>query len=113
VAPDRPLVRVFQPEPETLKGNILQYRAAISVKEKNMTEPAFGTFWGSATLATDRDNREILFASLTVTDIRVPHDSASDRLDYIKEIVSVSGWQRIPRFRGFCIYGLAGECFSA
>ena len=87
VAPDGTLVRVFQPEPETLKGNILTYRAAISVKEKTMTEPAFGTFWGSATVATDRDNREILFTSLTVTDIRVPRDSASDRLDYIKAVI--------------------------
>jgi hypothetical protein len=85
VAPDGTLVRVFQPEPETLKGNILTYRAAISVKEKTMTEPAFGTFWGSATVATDRDNREILFTS--VTDIRVPRDSASDRLDYIKAVI--------------------------
>jgi hypothetical protein len=87
VAPDGTLVRVFQPEPETLKGNILTYRAAISVKEKTMTEPAFGTFWGSATVATDRDNREILFTSLTVTDIRVPRDSSSDRLDYIKAVI--------------------------
>ena len=87
VAPDGTLVRVFQPEPETLKGNILTYRAAISVKEKTMTEPAFGTFWGSATVAIDRDNREILFTSLTVTDIRVPRDSASDRLDYIKAVI--------------------------
>jgi len=86
-APDGTLINVYQPEPETLKGNVLTYRAAISVKEKTMTDPAFGTFWGSATIATDRDRREILFNSLTIPDIRVPHDSAADRLAYIKTVI--------------------------
>jgi hypothetical protein len=86
-ASDGTLVMVYQPEPETLKGNILTYRAAISVKEKNRPEPAFGTFWGFATVATDRDNRELLFTSITVTDIRVPYDSAANRLDHIKAAI--------------------------
>jgi hypothetical protein len=86
-AADGTVINVYQPEPETLKGHVLTYRAAISVREKGATDLVFGTFWASAVIATDRDSREVEFTSLTVSDIRVPQDSASDRLDYIKSVI--------------------------
>ena len=86
-APDGTPLKIYQPEPETLTGMTLTFRAAISVAEKTTTDPVFGTFWGSATIATDRDSREIMFTSLNITDIRVPHDSAADRLAYLKAAI--------------------------
>ena len=86
-APDGTQINIYQPEPETLKGNVLTFRAAISVKETSMTDPVFGTFWGSATIATDRDDRQVLFTGLTITDLRIPQDSAENRLNSIKTVI--------------------------
>src|SRR6478736_9128323 len=64
-------IKVYQPEPESFKGNILQFRSAISVLEKGSNEPVFGAFWGTAKVETDRDNRTLTFNTLDVTSIRI------------------------------------------
>jgi len=84
---DGALLKIYQPEPETLKGQALTFRAAISVTEKGMIDPVFGTFWGTGTIATDRDDRQILFTALAINDIRIPRDSAPDRLNYIRATI--------------------------
>ena len=83
-APDGTIIKVYQPESESFKGNILRTRSAISVTEPATTDPVFGTFWSTDTVATDRQDRQLILSSLTVTAIKVPGDSARARLDYIK-----------------------------
>jgi hypothetical protein len=83
-APDGTVIEVYQPESEAFNGNILHLRSAISVLEPGATDPVFGTFWSADTVATDRQDRQLILSSVTVTDIKVPGDSAQARLDYIK-----------------------------
>src|ERR1700722_4184078 len=83
-APDGTIIEVYQPESESFKGNILQLRSAISVQEPGSTEPVFGTFWSADTVETDRQDRQVILSSVTVTAIKVPGDSAAARLDYVR-----------------------------
>jgi hypothetical protein len=50
-------IKVYEPEPESFKGNTLMFRSAISVLENGSNEPVFGAFWATAKVETDRDNR--------------------------------------------------------
>ena len=84
-APNGTIIEVYQPESEAFNGNILRLRSAISVLEPGAADPVFGTFWSADTVATDRQDRELILSSVTVTAIKVPGDSAQARLDYIKE----------------------------
>src|ERR1700681_1613178 len=76
-------IKVYQPEPESFKGNILMFRSAISVVENGSNEPVFGAFWGTAKVETDRDNRTLMINSLDVTSIRIPAIEGQDTIDYI------------------------------
>jgi len=58
--PDGAIIKVYQPESESFKGNILRTRSAISVTEPGTTDPVFGTFWSTDTVATDRQDRQLI-----------------------------------------------------
>lgn len=67
-------VVVYQPQPESFSGNILQGRAAMSLELINKEEPIFGAFWFSARIDTDND-------SATVRDVRVTRVKWPDSTD--------------------------------
>jgi len=46
---------VYQPQPESLEGNILRGRAAIALEFTDREEPVFGAMWFSARIDTDYD----------------------------------------------------------
>ena len=48
-------VIIYQPQPESFKGNMLKARAAISVQMPGEEEPHFGAFWVDARVETDRE----------------------------------------------------------
>jgi hypothetical protein len=76
-------IKVYEPEPESFKGNTLMFRSAISVLSAGSNDPVFGAFWGTAKVETDRDNRTMLINSLDVTSIRIPAIEGQDTIDYI------------------------------
>src|SRR5580765_3972550 len=78
-------IKVYQPEPESFKGNVLMFRSAISVLENGSNEPVFGAFWGTAKVETDRDNSALTFNTLDVTSIRIPAIEGQDTIDYIDD----------------------------
>ena len=82
-ATDGSLIKVYQPAPESFVGNTLKFRAAISVVENGSTEPVFGTFWATAKVETDRDNRQIVISSLNTTNIKIPAITDQDKIDLI------------------------------
>ena len=71
-------IKVYEPEPESFKGNTLMFRSAISVLENGSNEPVFGAFWATAKVETDRDNRTIQINTLDVTSIRIPAIEGQD-----------------------------------
>ncbi len=78
-------IKVYEPEPESFKGNTLMFRAAISILTSGSNDPVFGAFWGTAKVETDRDNRTLSINSLDVTSIRIPAIEGQDTIDFIDE----------------------------
>jgi len=74
-APEGTIV-VYQPQPESLAGNVLSGRAAISLELKNQSEPIFGAMWFSAKIDTDRDADTAI-----VRDVRVERVTWPDSKD--------------------------------
>lgn len=56
IVPEGEIV-VYQPQPDSLAGDRVRARAAVSVTPTGSDEAAFGTVWFVSRLATDRDNR--------------------------------------------------------
>jgi hypothetical protein len=77
-APQATIV-IYQPQPETLKGNILTARAAVAVTPKGSTNPIYGTVWTNSRIETDRDQRTVTIADLTVTEVKLPNATAQEQ----------------------------------
>lgn len=84
-ASDGTVIKVYQPEPESLSGNVLKFRSAISVSKDGSSDPVFGTFWSTSKVETDRDNRQMAVESIDITDIKVPAITDQNRMDFIEE----------------------------
>ena len=65
-------IMVYQPQNETLKGNKLAGRAAVSVRIKPTDEPIFGAFWFEAKLLTNRDTRMATLENLKIKEVKLP-----------------------------------------
>ena len=78
-------IKVYEPEPESFKGNTLMFRSAISVLSNGSNDPVFGAFWATAKVETDRDNRTMTINTLDVTSIRIPAIEGQDTIDYIDD----------------------------
>ncbi|MEA3333895.1 MAG: hypothetical protein U9Q58_09885, partial [Pseudomonadota bacterium] len=77
-APEATIV-IYQPQPESLEGNILKGRMAISLEFKNGDEPLFGAIWFTATLDTDHRERLAILRGFKVTDARIPFEDDEDK----------------------------------
>ena len=67
---------VYQPQPESLDGNILQGRAAMSLELIDRDEPIFGAFWFSARIDTSAENATV--RDVKVTQVRWPESTKAD-----------------------------------
>lgn len=67
---------VYQPQPESLDGNILQGRAAMSLELIDRDDPIFGAFWFSARIDTSTDNATV--RDVRVTRVRWPESTEAD-----------------------------------
>lgn len=83
-ANDGSTIKIYQPQPESLSGDILKFRSAVSVQSPNDTDPTFGTFWCVATIATDRDNRIVHLINTRVPNLKLSSDSDVNHINYLK-----------------------------
>ncbi|MCQ8878569.1 carbohydrate-binding family V/XII [Pseudoalteromonas shioyasakiensis] len=65
------IIVVYQPQPETLNGNVLVARSAMSFKLKD-DEPIFGVFWFNSKIDTDRSADSVTVHHIDVTKVRWP-----------------------------------------
>jgi len=63
---------VYQPQPESLEGNMIRGRAAISLEVDGKEEPIFGAMWFAARIETDQDTDEVRVVDFTVEDVTWP-----------------------------------------
>ena len=66
------LVVMYQPQVDSLEGNNLMARAAVSVTEKGGSEPVFGAVWMEIRIETDIDARLVEFGEIRVPRVRFP-----------------------------------------
>jgi hypothetical protein len=78
---------VYQPQPESLDGNTLAGRAAMSLVLKGDDEPIFGAFWFEAKITTDVDQGTALIRDVKVTNVRWPEskDAGEQRFTAVVE----------------------------
>jgi len=88
------VVVMYQPQPESLNGNLLIGRAAVSVEIKDAKDPVFGAIWFEAQLDTDRAERIANITEVSVTRVRFPAEDAnkSERLIALLE-KEIPQWQ--------------------
>ena len=67
---ERGLVVLYQPQVDTLEGDLLSGRSAVSVKPTGKDEPIFGAAWLEARVATDYDERTVDLIDVTVPRVR-------------------------------------------
>lgn len=70
--PEGSTITVYQPQMETLKGDILGGRAAVSVTGKDDRTPRFGVVFFSASVSVDRDDRSVEIRRATISRVRFP-----------------------------------------
>ncbi|MFP5041303.1 hypothetical protein [Parasediminibacterium sp. JCM 36343] len=63
---------IYQPQPESLNGDILAARAAVSIAKTSSDDPTFGALWFDATLQTDKDSRTATLESLNIKQAKFP-----------------------------------------
>jgi hypothetical protein len=83
-ANDGSVIKIYHPQPESLTGDVLKLRSAISVIEPGKTDPVFGTFWSVNMVQTDRDNRSLHIETVQVPNLKFGSDIDASRLSYLK-----------------------------
>lgn len=85
-APEGTIV-LYQPQPETLEGNVLTARAAISLELKDRKDPVWGAMWFSARLDTDQEAGTAILRDVKITRVGWPDskDAGEQRFTQIVE----------------------------
>ncbi len=88
-------VIIYQPQVETLEGDTLRARAAVSVTmAAGDTGPIFGVIWLDARVLTDRDARTVRVVSIDVTDVRFPEITEDQKTKFASFVESrVEEWE--------------------
>jgi hypothetical protein len=70
------LVTIYQPQPETLQGNLITGRAAVSFVAANQ-DLVFGVFWFNANIDKNSNQDQATLNNMTITKARWPDSTAS------------------------------------
>jgi hypothetical protein len=79
---------LYQPQPDSLQGNHLYGRAAVSVTPTGK-DPVFGAVWIDAVLSIDRTDRTYLLVSTRIPNVRFPGQDNIDKskIDNLKKLL--------------------------
>jgi len=89
------VITVYQPQPESLKGDKLEGRAAFSAQENSKSDLTFGVFWFTSTMATDRDARTVSLESIKVNGVKLPGIDDTTKINKLKKLLEteIPKWQ--------------------
>lgn len=87
---------VYQPQLESLEGDRLRSRAAVSVQPKGASDPVFGVIWADSRVFTDRDERTVEIVDVDVTDVRFA-DATDEQKQKLAELLEAEaeGWNLV------------------
>jgi hypothetical protein len=69
------VLTMYQPQVDTLEGDVLSFRAAVAYKDEQGGEPVFGAVWFESRVEIDRESRVVRMVDLDVADTRFPEGS--------------------------------------
>lgn len=69
---------IYQPQPDSLNGNVLEGRAAVSLLATNQKEPVFGALWFQSQISVDRDAGTVTIENTQVLRSRFPDATPED-----------------------------------
>jgi len=83
-------ILIYQPQPDSMKGNHLYSRAAVSLTAAKSQNPVFGAVWMDATFTTDRESGTCTIYDLKVLNVRFPGIDTIDpaRVKQFKDLLS-------------------------
>lgn len=81
------VITVYQPQPESMKGDQLKGRAAFSAQEKTTDDLVFGVFWYTSKIITNRDERTITLESIKVTNVKLPGIADTVKISKLKTLL--------------------------
>ena len=73
-------VTLYQPQLDSLGGNILKGRSAFSITKKDK-KPVFGTFWFTARLSTDMEEKTALLENINIDKVVFPEVSDTSKIN--------------------------------
>lgn len=77
------VVVIYQPQPESVNGNLLQAHSAVAVEMKGAKEAVYGAIWFEARLDTDRDAGLAYITDVSVTRMRFPTEDQKKSKQFI------------------------------
>jgi hypothetical protein len=81
------LVVLYQPQVDTLEGDILSGRSAVSIKPAGQDEPIFGAAWLEGRIETDYDMRTVTFSQIDVPKVRF-QDATDEQQQELADLLS-------------------------
>ncbi|MDD4602492.1 MAG: hypothetical protein PHF97_01635, partial [Bacteroidales bacterium] len=89
-------VVIYQPQPDSMQGDHLYARAAISFTTSKISTPIFGAVWADSRFSTDRETGKCSVYNVKVLNVRFPGIDTLDpaKVRNIKNILSeeATGW---------------------
>ena len=75
---------IYQPQPESVNGDLLNARAAFSLQRTADAEPVFGVLWFTERIQIDRDSSTVDARDFDVTKVRLPNITSFEASRYEK-----------------------------
>ena len=102
-------ILIYQPTPESFNADILEGRAAVSLKLKDSEDLIFGAIWFKSRVTTDLDKRLVYLENIEITNAKVA-DYSDKQLERFKSILEaeVPKWD-LPVSLDLLLTSLADE----
>jgi len=68
-------VTIYQPQVESLTGNVMKGRTAVAYHASKGEAPLFGAVWFTAKVNIDREERIVYYETFEITDTRFPEEN--------------------------------------
>ena len=86
VAVDSGSVTIYQPQIDSLQGDIINARAAVAYKAGGGGEPIFGAAWLQGQVEIDRDEQIVRYQTIEVTEVRFPEGNEKAGEEFTRAI---------------------------
>jgi hypothetical protein len=88
------IIKIYQPQIESLQGDTLKSRGAFSILSPGKEDPVFGALWSTSMLQTDRAKRTAVLENIKINEIKFAGDSNAENVTRLKALLE----KEIPKW---------------